>query len=233
MWSRYSDMEATGTDRAFYVGLDLGQQNDYTAVAIVERVVSYQWDEGGWTPNSGLVEPRRVDKPPLYRVRHLERLRLRTPYPDVVERTNELIAVLAKREPNSQRRLIVDHTGVGVAVVDMLRDAGLEPVAVTITGGNSVTHSSDVWRVPKRDLVSVLLVLLQAERLRVASRLKEAEILVKELLNFRVKISDSGHDSYEHWRESGHDDLVLATALGCWYAEYVGASGGFSYAYID
>jgi hypothetical protein len=52
-----------------------------------------------------------------------------------------------------------------------------------------------------------------------------------------VKIDPkTAHDSYEHWRESDHDDLVLATALGCWYRQYVNAeiearnvrSGGFS-----
>ncbi len=26
------------------------------------------------------------------------------------------------------------------------------------------------------------------------------------------------YDSYEHWRESDHDDLVLAAALACWGA---------------
>jgi hypothetical protein len=29
----------------------------------------------------------------------------------------------------------------------------------------------------------------------------------------------TGHDSYESWRESVQDDLVLAVALGCWHAE--------------
>ena len=38
-----------------------------------------------------------------------------------------------------------------------------------------------------------------------------------ELLNFRRKINlATAHDSYEYWRESDHDDLVLATALACW-----------------
>lgn len=44
-------------------------------------------------------------------------------------------------------------------------------------------------------------------------------MLVKELLNFKVTISTSGHDSYEAWREGDHDDLVLATAMALWLAE--------------
>jgi hypothetical protein len=27
----------------------------------------------------------------------------------------------------------------------------------------------------------------------------------------------TAHDSYEHWREGDHDDLVLAAALACWW----------------
>lgn len=48
----------------------------------------------------------------------------------------------------------------------------------------------------------------------------EARLLVEELLNFKVKINvKTAHDSYEAWREGIHDDLVLATALACWYGE--------------
>ena len=44
--------------------------------------------------------------------------------------------------------------------------------------------------------------------------------LVKELENFKVKVNiQTAHDSYEAWRESDHDDLVLALALACWWAE--------------
>ena len=45
-------------------------------------------------------------------------------------------------------------------------------------------------------------------------------ILTGELKNFRVKLSvETAHDSYSAWREHEHDDMVLATALACWWAE--------------
>jgi hypothetical protein len=78
--------------------------------------------------------------------------------------------------------------------------------------------------VPKRDLVSVVQVLLQAERLKIASSLKEASTLTAELLAFKVSINLRGHDSYGNdagpWRENPHDDLVLAVALAAWYGEH-------------
>jgi hypothetical protein len=36
----------------------------------------------------------------------------------------------------------------------------------------------------------------------------------------KIKISVSGNESFEAWRESVHDDLVLATAMAVWQAEH-------------
>jgi hypothetical protein len=62
----------------------------------------------------------------------------------------------------------------------------------------------------------------QNGRLKVAKDLPHAKTLTNELVNFKVKISLTGHDSYgavEDWRQGNHDDLVLALALPCWYGE--------------
>jgi hypothetical protein len=42
--------------------------------------------------------------------------------------------------------------------------------------------------------------------------------LVAELMDMRVKISDSGRDKYGAFRNGSHDDLVLALGLACWRA---------------
>jgi hypothetical protein len=99
--------------------------------------------------------------------------------------------------------------------------AGLRPYAVTITGGDSVVRDNAYHaRVPKRELVGLLVALFQSGRLKVARYLELAPALLDELLNFRVKVNlQTAHDSYEAWRESAHDDLVLATALACWHAQ--------------
>jgi hypothetical protein len=57
-------------------------------------------------------------------------------------------------------------------------------------------------------------------RLQIAASLPLADTLVHELLNFRVTIDPkTAHDSYNAWRESDHDDLVLSEAMGCWYRD--------------
>ena len=30
----------------------------------------------------------------------------------------------------------------------------------------------------------------------------------------------TAHDSYEHWREGDHDDLVLAVSMAAWFRQY-------------
>ena len=212
------------------IGVDLGQQRDYTAIIVTERVfvpTGRTVRQEFW--HRGLEAYRLAEVPETvgeYRVRHLERPPLGTPYTDVTARVVELVKALG-----SNPVLAVDATGVGRPVIDMLwktLEVDLEGTsiyvdrcAVTITGGDSVSRNPDGGlRVPKRDLISATLVLLQNGRLKIAEGLPLKDTLVKELLNFRVKINIStAHDSYEAWREGDHDDLVLSVALSCWAGE--------------
>ncbi len=53
--------------------------------------------------------------------------------------------------------------------------------------------------------------------------LRRGRTLEKELSTFKRKINlATAHDSYEHWREGDHDDLVLAAALAVWSARAPG-----------
>ena len=199
----------------FYVGVDLGQSADYTAVAVVE--------EANATNQAG-----RVEAKPALHLRHLERYPLRTPYPEQADfiarlmRREELISVATLPwEPTVYRRgpeLVVDATGVGRAVTDLLKERKLQFKAVTITGGDAAKYSGRGASVPKRDLVAALEVPFHSGTLKVAEGLTLWPSLKTELLNFRRKINlKTAHDSYEHWRDSAHDDLVLAVALACWW----------------
>ena len=190
----------------FYLGLDLGQAQDPTALAAVERLETLSGTKA------------------RYHVRHLERAPLGTPYTGIISR----ISALLGHDPLCGRtRLVVDATGVGAPVVDLLVQARTSPVAVTITAGETMSRDGAAYRVPKRDLVGVLQVLLQSRRLKIADAIPEARLLVQEMLAFRAKITTNAHDMYGAWREGAHDDLVLAVALACWYGEqYVAPACG-------
>jgi hypothetical protein len=154
---------------------------------------------------------------------------LRTPYTDVADGVATLMRSevlngdeydpLRGRVAKPKLELLVDKTGVGVAVTDLLKERGLKFTAVTIHGGESVTRSKGAYNVPKLDLVAALEVPFHAETLKVAKGLELWRALREELQNFRRKVNTkTAHASFEHWRETDHDDLVLAAALACWGA---------------
>lgn len=214
------------------IGVDLGQQKDYTAITIIERHYApvgdleygQRWDQDRRRMVSESRQPVTVE----YRCRHLERPPLGTPYTEVVDR---IVAVTSA--VGGEPLLAVDQTGVGRPVTELLYRRLRETfvtstpsktrptlMPVTITGGDTVTGGRNGYRVPKRDLVAAPLVLMQNRQLKIAEGLALKDVLVKELRNFRVKINIStAHDSYEHWREGDHDDLVLSVALACWAGE--------------
>lgn len=198
----------------------MGQAQDYTAICVVEAARSEEKRTLADLAPDLRVQRERENgfySPPVgFQVRHLERLALGTTYPRVTERVAEIVG----RLPSGGWLLAVDATGVGAGVVDILEQAALQPIAITITGGDSVQGEGRRWRVPKRDLVAVLTVALQAGRLKIAEALPLAGVLARELLSFKVKIdARTANDSYGAWRDGEHDDLVLAAALACWQAD--------------
>jgi len=207
--------DARAAVESYIVGVDLGQANDFTALSILEkhRDTTSTIEQKGFEPPTQITTTRNI-----FHLRHLQRLKLGTGYPDVVN----IVSTMLKSLPSAKNApaLVTDATGVGRPVIDMMQKAGLRPIAITITSGHDENRvSSAEWRIPKRNLVSTLAVLLQSGRLKVAAGLTEAEVFIAELSNFKVKISAAGHDSYDAWRESIHDDLVLSVALAAWFGE--------------
>jgi hypothetical protein len=195
----------------YFVGADIGQAQDYSAISMLEFVLRKRRNvQGGW-------EPREVEiTRDVYHVRHLERLPLKTPYPEIAER---LARMFEHPRLASEGVLIVDATGVGKPVTDLLRQKGLWPVEVIITGGYNVGQHDYGYTVPKRDLVTALHTLVQGGRFKCSNKFEAAALLQEELQNFHYKIDRAtGHESYEAWRESVHDDLVLSVAVAAWYA---------------
>ncbi len=212
----FQDTEGQAT--GFFVGLDLGQSKDFTALVVNERVEAQRirFERTPFAP-----VPSEVERKPLIRHRFtfLHRFALGTPYPDVVDTVGKVLKQLpVRRDPPA---LYVDATGVGRPVVDTMRAKGLRPVGVTITGGLDVNRkAADDVRIPKSVLASLMQVVLQTERLKIAGEMPLTPVLERELQAFKVKISAAGNEGFEAWRESDHDDLVLAAAIAVWGAEH-------------
>ncbi len=182
----------------YVLGIDIGQANDPTALALIEHT---------------------LDHKPTYHLRALHRFPLGTPYPRLVE---QITRRLDEKPLAGQTRTAIDSTGVGSPVVDLFKEHKQHApfiYAITITGGTSVGGSGGQRTVPKRDLITTTAVLLQQGRLRIAANLTDADTLVDELLSYRIKLSDTGHDSYGPANSNEHDDLLLALCLALWLAE--------------
>ena len=217
-------LQAPARQSYLYLGLDLGQASDDSALAIAERDRPPRQVGGGTVQ---YVNGRPVPftpspaEPADYALSWLQRFALKTPYPAIVTSVATMVRQLASRQPAPRLALVLDKTGVGAPLLDLFKRERLPGtlVDVTITGGDAVGQDGQSFTVPKRDLVSTCQVLLQGERLKIASALPDAGTLTQELLNFQVKITTTAHDTYGAWREGAHDDLVLATALAVWYGE--------------
>jgi hypothetical protein len=171
----------------FSIGCDLGQSQDYTAIAVIQTVGAKS------------------------HLRHLEQVPLGTSYPAIVERIGAMV-----RSVPSPSRLVIDASGCGRPVSDMLIGAGLSPVSVTITGGQGARRGSNgFWKVPKAELVRTVAVALESGSLMIARGMPAGDAFLREMKAFGVMIGATGRARFEA-RGHEHDDLVLAVALALW-----------------
>lgn len=182
----------------FYIGVDIGQANDYTAVTVVEEI---------------------GDK---YVVKALRKYNLGIDYPVIVE---SLACIYGMEQLYGKSLMVVDATGVGRAVIDMIITKSVPLVATTITGGGKVTWKGSRVNVPKQELVSTLQVCLQTKKVVFPRDLDGTKDLFTELIHFKAKRAPSGAVSFEAMRDSIHDDMVISLALAIWYGEARSLSG--------
>jgi hypothetical protein len=186
---------------AISIGVDVGKQRDPTAVCV---------SEGEWREVEGRPETHFV-------LRHLERLPLGTPYPEVAERVARITDRVRART-GANPTVFVDATGVGGPVVDLLRERVQSGVVVpvTFTAGD---RRRETWdgrclrlSLGKAFMVSRLQAMLGSGRLHLP-RTREAGALTGELLSYELRVDQSGHETFGAFRTGAHDDLATAVGL--------------------
>lgn len=196
------------------VGVDIGQKRDATAVAVAE--LEYR--------------EREVRREDHWLVRHLERLPLGTPYPQVADRLSEIVENVRKQENTvyetdalggrwrrTERPQVsavyADATGVGQPVVDELRARGLPVTACYFTHGDRRTvEGHTTVKIGKAWLVSRLQALAQSKRIHLP-RTPEALAMERELMDYEIRIGPDANDRYGAFKVGSHDDLVTALGL--------------------
>ncbi len=202
------------------VGVDIGQKVDPTAIVVCEA--TRPTPQG--VPASLDLMMRSTRTAPkvetIYTARMIQRLPLGTPYPEVAAAIVEVVKGLQLRTVQKPI-LMVDATGVGLPVVDILRQAlAGRPhvlVACLFTHGERYTKDTSNYRAPaasvgKAYLVSRLQALLQTQRIKLPET-NESRVLAKELQEYEIRVDEDANMKAGAFRVGSHDDLVTALGL--------------------
>jgi len=219
----------------FFVGVELGQVSDMTALAVVEALTlpilrSEKVYSDGWVDVHPVYQApdgteTREHPPVTFALRHLGRIPAGVSYPEIVTLVESLHARLGNPP------VVLDGTGVGKAAVELFRHSNFNLSILTLMAGDQMVQDGRSYRVPKRDVISTTQVQLQTGRLKIARTLPHASLLARELVNFRFRVTSKGPEDALDWREGPDDDLVLALAIAAWEAERspgLGFSIGYS-----
>src|SRR5690348_2150997 len=198
----------------FTFGLDLGKIQDYSALAITERIVAARE-----VVFKG--EGSEIQEDDHYQTRYIHRWPLGTDYPLIIQDVGGLMRRGAA-QGMMDAALVIDATGVGKSVLALFEIAyqrkllgNYWPWGMIIHGGRETNMKKRL--VPKAELVSKMQAVMQTGRLKIGQS-KWTPILKEEFGNFTAKINPlTGHEAFESARERDHDDIVLAVAMSVWF----------------
>ena len=198
-------------NRSIYIGLDLGKKSDYTAMAFLEPFLPTDPNEHGGKF--------------VYDVSRIERVTLDTPYPKIARLLKKTYGQLIKSpdfDPDYVH-IVVDEGGVGTAVTDQVVELipNADIYRVSLTGGLRARWvDARSVNLPKEQMVSTLIALMEGRRLWVAADERNAFVRFKEELeDYQLKISTEGHDQFGAMKTGEHDDITSAIGLAAWVAE--------------
>lgn len=194
-------------EHRFFVGIDIGQINDWTAISVIESIAAVPVLQG--LHHSQIADAKAAAKtvPTRLDLVHLERIPLGTVYPRQVEMICRLL-----REPSLRdAATYLDATGVGFGPFQMLRAEGVRNLhGIKITGSaGRATRTADGWNVGKAELVNAVQIEMQTGRLQFAPGLEDAPRLAHEMKQFRSSRTPLGHQTFNA-RDGQNDDLVLS-----------------------
>ncbi len=183
------------------LGLTLGQNRNPPALAVVEA----EWRQ----PDPGV-----DDWVKHFKVRHLEQLAVKSSYPAIAERLQEVSKGLKERDPRWGLSTYVDITGLGQPVFELLEDrvSGLRLKPVTFNHGDQRSEVEGELRLGKAYLVTRLQTLLQTDRLHLG-RSKHGNRLARELLDYQLDTTDNANDTYGAFQVGTRDQLVTCLGL--------------------
>lgn len=221
-------MIGVGSNKEFICAVDVGKKQDPSTIQIyrISPTVRRMPEETG-RPDEIVNYLDLVYQSKFLGLRYTELVKL-------------LLDLLKRLSMINKSQLLVDGTGIGEAVVDIMRDERLMPIPIVFTGGGSVRpvyasfgrifqsnksfSGGSVLKeihVPKEDLVHAGKIIMEQGRLRIAPNVDHAEDFKKQLMGFKGKVNEkTGRRKYENETDTIHDDLVVTYLMASWWMMY-------------
>lgn len=191
----------------YWVGADLGQANDYSAVCVVKDQALPMSDGNGI-----IVGPRERT------VVYADKFR-GVSYVDVVD---HLIKLRNAPPFGGKSELVIDGTSIGRVVSDMLWEQGVDHKAVQMTGGQDWSRKGRYVNASKTLMVENLAVLFASGELKFAYDLFLRGEIEEDLASFATQTTVAGNQIITQSRNaSGHGDLGIALIVAGFASQYL------------
>lgn len=195
-WSRY------------WLGVDLAQAQDNTALVCVHDECLPLWAGGS----------RQVLGPRKRTIVFADKFK-GVSYPDVV---SHVIRTMLKEPLRGRARLVIDASGLGRVVSDLLFEQGVEHHAIQMTVGQNWVQKDRYVNVGKTLLLETLSLLFATGDLTFAHDLPLREDILAELETFQLETTAAGNQVITQGKSGAHHgDLAIALAAACFASEHL------------
>lgn len=195
-WSRY------------WLGVDLAQAQDNTALVILHDECLPTWGGGS----------RQVLGPRQRTIVFADKFK-GVSYPDIV---SHVIRTLTKEPLRGRAKLVIDASGLGRVVSDLLFDQGVEHHAIQMTVGQNWVKKDRYVNVGKMLLLETLSLLFATGDLTFAHDLPLRGDILAELETFQLEQTAAGNQIITQGKTGAHHgDLAIALAAAAFASEHL------------
>lgn len=191
----------------YWIGADLGQSNDYSAVCVIK-------DQQLPIHDGTRVVLGARNRTVVY----ADKFR-GVSYVDVVD---HLIRLRNAAPFGGKSELVIDGTSIGRVVSDMLFDQSVPHMAIQMTGGQEWRRSGRYVNASKTLMIENLAVLFAAGELTFAHDLPLRSEIEEDLASFTTQTTAAGNQIITQSRNaSGHGDLGIGLIVAAFGSQYL------------